>query len=147
MKSLIIIVILVILFGLIGISFLQNTIAQQNEKLPQVLLQLQIRNSEGHLVSYVEGTKIVMIRQIFLNEYLDEKPNKKIIVKEGKNYELIQWQARTEKFNKFHVQAMFQLWIQKDGEWITPLAIIHNGYQVEPGDTVTVYWTIMRPNS
>ena len=146
MKSLIIIVILVILFGLIGISYLQNTIAQQNEKL-QVLLQLQIRNSEGHLVSYVEGTKIVTIRQIFLNEYLDEKPNKKIIVKEGKNYELIQWQARTEKFNRFHVQAMFQLHIQKDGEWVTPLTIIHNGYQVEPGDTITVYWTIMRPNS
>jgi len=146
MKSLIIIVILVILFGLIGISYLQNTIAQQNEKL-QVLLQLQIRNSEGHLVSHVEGTKIVIIRQNLLNEYLDEKPNKKIIVKEGKNYELIQWQARTEKFNKFHVQAMFQLYIQKDGEWVTPLTIIHNGYQVEPGDTITVYWTIIRPNS
>ena len=146
MKSLIIIVILVILFGLIGISYLQNTIAQQNEKL-QVLLQLQIRNSEGHLVSYVEGTKIIDIQQNLLNEYLDEKPNKKIIVKEGKNYELIQWQARTEKFNKFHVQAIFQLHIQKDGEWVTPLRIIHNGYQVEPGDTITVYWTIMRPNS
>jgi len=146
MKSLIIIVILVILFGLIGISYLQNTIAQQNEKL-QVLLQLQIRNSEGHLVSYVEGTQIAMIRQIFLNEYLDEKPNKKIIVKEGKIYELIQWHARTEKFDKVHAKAIFSLWIQRDGELVTVLGIIHNAYQVEPGDTITVYWTIMRPNS
>ena len=129
MKSLIIIVILVILFGLIGISYLQNTIAQQNEKL-QVLLQLQIRNSEGHLVSYVEGTKIVTIRQNLLNEYLDEKPNKKIIVKEEKIYALNQWHGRTEKFNRGHAQAMIQLWIQKDGEWLTPLTIIHNAYQV-----------------
>ena len=146
MKSLIIIVILVILFGLIGISYLQNTIAQQNEKL-QVLLQLQIRNSEGHLVSYVEGTKIIDIQQNLLNEYLDEKPNKKIIVKEGKIYELIQWHAKTEKFDKVHANAIFQLWVKKDGEWLAPLIIVHNGYQVEPGDTATVYWTIMRPNS
>jgi len=141
------IMIFFILFALVGISYVQNAVAQQDENLPQVLLQLQIRNSEGQLVSYVGGTKIVTIHYNLLNEFLDEKPNKRTIVKEGKNYELIQWQARTEGFNKVHAMTIFSLWIQKDGRWVTPLEIIHNSYQVEPGDTLAIYWTIMRPIS
>jgi len=147
MKVPTIMIVFFILFGLVGISYVQYSVAQQNEKLPQVLLQLQIRNSEGQLVSYVEGTKIVKIQHDPLNEYLDKKPNKRTIVKEGKSYDLIQWQARTEKFDRVHVMAMFNLWIQKDGKNFSPLLIRHGGYQVEPGDTLTIYWTITRPIS
>lgn len=147
MKVTTIMIVFFILFGLVGISYVQYAVAQQNEKLPQVLLQLQIRNSEGQLVSYVEGTKIVTIQHDLLNEYLDKIPIKRTIVKEGKIYDLIQWQAGTEKFDKVHVMAMFSLWVQKDGKNFSSLMIRHSGYQVEPGDTVTVYWTITRPIS
>ena len=137
---------LLVLIGFSGILFFEDVKAKQSEEFPQVLLQLQIRNSEGQLVSYVEGTKIIKIQPILLNNYLDEKPNKKIIVKEGKKYELIQWQGRTETFDKVHAHTIFNLWTQIDGAWVSPLGIIHNTYQVMPGDTITVYWTIIRPS-
>lgn len=142
MKVLITIMIFFILFGLAGFAYVDGALAPQNEKL-SVLLQLQIRNSEGKLVSYVEGTKIITIQPELLNEFLDKKPNK-IIIEDAKKYELIQWKGQTERFDKVHAMTIFNLWVQKDGTWISPLGVIHNSYQVEPGDTATVYWTIIR---
>ena len=156
---------------MVGISYVQFTGAQQalnsseelsgaqgfhsvpkvitgtvrDQLLPEVLLQLQVRNSDGQLLAYIEGTKIEQPRPLLLNQYLDDKPNKKIITKEGKAFELIQWQARTETFQKVHSMAMFQLKVPVDNEYRNALMINHEAYQIQPGDTVTVYWTIIRP--
>lgn len=130
---------------MVGISYVQFTGAQQDQRLPEVLLQLQLRNSDGQLFAYIEGTKIVKPRPLLLNKYLDDKPNKKIITKEGKAFELIQWQGRTDRFNKVHSMALFQLKVPIDDEYRNALLINHEAYQIQPGDTATVYWTIIRP--
>ena len=135
----------VILCGLFGSNFFHYADAQKSQDLPKVLLQLQIRNSDGQLVAYVEGTKIVTIQKRLLNEYLDTLPNKRSVIQEEKRYELFQWQGPTEGFDSTHAMTMFLLNIQINDQWISPLLIIHNSYQVEAGDTVTVFWTVMRP--
>jgi len=77
-----------------------------------------------------------------LMEYLDNKKNKELLIKDGKAYEKIQWQGRTEKFDKRHSMSMFQLFAP--GKELV-LLVNHNSYQVQPEDTIRVFWTIIRP--
>lgn len=114
--------------------------------MPKVLLQLQIRDSTGQLVSYVEGSKIVFLKPELLNEFLDKLGNKKIIEKDGKKYELFQWFGPDEKFNRFHSYAGYELKVLPvNGKYRTVLMILHNAYQTQPGDTAKVYWSALRP--
>jgi len=134
----------VIFSGFLGSNNGQYAEAQKPQDSFKVLLQLQVRNSDGQLVAYIEGTKILTIKEWLLNNYLDTLPNKKTVTDEGKKYELFQWQGKTEKFDKTHSMALFQLHVNYNDQMVMPLLVNHNAYQVQEGDTVTVFWTIMR---
>ena len=128
-------------------SYGQYKWTNADDDLPEVLLQLQLRNSEGQLVTYIEANKIVAINESLLNEFLDEQPYKKFIVKDDKAFEVVQWQGTTETFDRNYVYSLFILWVPVDGEYESAIEVLHNSYQSEPGDTLTVYWTIIRPPS
>lgn len=130
-----------ILFVFLGFYF-DNAEAQKND-IHQVILQLQLQNSEGQLVSYIEATQIISINPFLLNQYLDTKQSQ-IIKKDNQNFELIHWQGQTEKIYNFHAMSRFDLWVPRANDFVSSLSILHNSYQVEPGDTITVYWTIIR---
>ena len=119
--------------------------AQNAESQPEVLLQLQLRDPMGHLLAYIEGTRIAGIRPALLNQYLDTIPDKQIIMKEGKMYELIQFQRFEPTVIRSHSMAMFLLVAPIDDKNQNLLWINHDAFQVEPGDTAKVYWTIIRP--
>lgn len=151
MISIVAAIVFVAAFGLLffpaGKDFLSiQSEPQKTLNTPQVLLQLQLRNSDGQIVSYVEGTKIVFIKPDKLNEFLDKLPNKKTIIKNDKKFELIQWIGPTEKYNKFHSWSGYELRVLPiNGKYQTVLTILHNAYQTGPGDTATVRWTVLRP--
>ncbi len=126
-----------------GGFYLDDVEAEEKDR-PEVILQLQLRNSEGQLVSYIEGTQINSINPFLLDQYLDTKPSQ-IIEKDNQSFELIQWQGQTEKINNFHSMSIFILWVPRVNDFGVALGIIHDAYQVEPGDTLTVYWTVIRP--
>jgi hypothetical protein len=111
------------------------------------LLQLVIRDSEGRLISYVETNQIIAINPAILDEYLDNKSNKKTVAKDGKLYEIFQWQAKTEIADSRHAMTLYVLYVPLNDTYQSALELIHNSYQVEPHDTVQIYWTIMRPFS
>lgn len=113
--------------------------------MPDIMLQLVLRDSEGRLVSYIQADQIVAIDPTILDDYLDNKQNKKIIMREGKSYEHIYWQGRTETIDKAHAMTTFVLYSYVGDTYQTALEMIHNSYQVNPGDTVTVYWDVVRP--
>lgn len=144
MKIQIALLIFVMFLGSIGISYGQDEGATKVQKGPEVLLQLYLRNSDGQLVGYVEGTRILSIRPLWLDQYLDTQPDKKIISREGKPYELIHF-AKVEKFNRFHSIAMYSLQVLEGEQYESVLLINHDAYQIEPGDVLSVYWTIIRP--
>lgn len=127
-----------------GISYGQASDGFKPSK-PEVLLQLELRNSQGQLVSYIEGTKILTIRPLFLDNFLDYMPDKKTIVRDGKTYEVIQFERPTETFYKRHAMAIFALITPVNGEMTTILLMNHDAYQVEKGDTLKVKFTIIRP--
>ena len=115
------------------------------KELPQVTLQLVLRDSDGHLVAYVIADQIVAIDPTVLDRYLDNKQNRKITDIDGKSYEIIWWQGKTEKIEKTHAMTTFVLHAPVGQTYQTALEILHDSYQVSPGDTVTVYWSVSRP--
>jgi len=132
-----------IIFGLVGF-YLGDVAEAEKKDLPEVILQLQLRNSEGQLVSYIEGTQMRLINPFLLDKYLDTKQSQ-IIEKDNQSFELIQWQGPTEKIDNFHSMSIFELWVPRANDFGLVLNIKHDAYQVEPGDTITVYWTVIRP--
>ncbi len=113
----------------------------------QVLLQLVLRNKEGQLLAYVETEEKRGIRPWYLDRYLDKVTDNKIIFKDGKRYELIQFEkyeppARKSKYS----MAMYVLMGPgAPGQNAALLWMNHDAYQVEPGDILKVYYTIYRP--
>jgi len=145
MKILIIFLFVIVFFTTIEISYSQLVPPQQVQNLPKVLLQLELRNSDNQLVAYIEGTKILRINSDLLNEYLDSLPSKKNVNIDGKNYDLFQFQRRTETFSKTHSMALFDLRVLPiDGNFRTALQMNHDAYQVEAGDKISVYFTVIR---
>jgi len=113
---------------------------------PDVLLQLVLRNSDGNLLAYTETKEIMAMRPLYLMSYLDDIPNKKIIIKEGKKVELIQFERPEPTVQKRHTTAMYVLMAMVDEEdKVLPLMWMnHEAFQVDPGDTMKVYWTFIR---
>ena len=143
-------IILTILFGLIAIgvtsySYGQYTVVDSDTVLPEVMLQLELRNASGGLVTYIEATQIIAIYPNELNSFLDKINYKEFLIKDGKAFEKIQWQGRTEKFEKQHAFSQFNLWDTSFDEPLALLTVRHHSYQTQPDDTITVYWTIIRP--
>lgn len=114
------------------------------KELPKVMLHLILRDSEGRLVTYIQADKIVAIDPIVLDGYLDAIQTKKTITRDGKSYEIVQWQGRTETLDKTHAMTLFVLYAPVNNTYQTALEILHDSYQVNPGDTVTVYWSVTR---
>jgi len=112
---------------------------REDPSIPQIHLQIVLRNSEGQLVSYIQ-TDFVYIRNLYLtHEYLDSIENKTTFVKDGIPYERIQWQ-KTENFNTQKQITAYGL-MYKD---MAVLLVMHDSYTSQPGDVFTVSWDIIR---
>ena len=127
-------------FTLFGNSFVQQATASSEEpSLPLVSLQLQLRNSEGQLITYIEPTTMYILNIKRVHEFLDTKENKKIIEKEGEMFEVIQYE-QIFRFDKTAQYATYGMYY-KD---FFPLLFRHDGYLTSPGDTLDVFWKITR---
>jgi len=134
-----IILIFVMFFGstLIGYSSGQGS-PNEDPSLPEVSLQLVLRNSEGQLVVYVEPS-LKWLRNISLiHEYLDTVNDRNLITKDGKNYEQIQFE-RIETGFSGQITA-YSLWYKG----YPVLTFTHDGYMAQTGDVITASWKIIR---
>jgi len=75
-----------------------------------------------------------------VHESLDLQENKSIIVRDGQSYELIQYEERGI-ISEYGQYASYD--IRFNGKSV--LAMRHDGYLGEPGDSYHVIWTIVRP--
>jgi len=119
----------------------------KSKLLPKILLQIYLYNSEGHLVSYVEGTEIVLIYKDPVNYWLDSLENNTTITKDGKRYEVFFHEFPKYNFNRNHSYAAYTIELHdSDGiRYSEALFINHEAYLTEPGDVGYYYMTIMRP--
>jgi len=97
------------LIGISSYSYAQYTVVDSHSKVPEVMLQLELRDSDGNFLTYIEAKQIIVIYPLKLNEFLDKQNHKEFLIKDDKTYEIIQWQGKTEKFGKQHAYSQFIL--------------------------------------
>ena len=88
-------ILVVALFGMISYSYAQFTVVDKNTRLPGVLLQIEVRDSNGNLVAYIETEGVAKISYLELNMYLDNQnqTHREFLIKDDKKYELQQFQT------------------------------------------------------
>jgi len=123
-----------------------NSYAQTPNNLA-IFVQIKVVDSGGNLVSYLEATKITVANVAKLNLLLDQNSqvfSKSFVTNGAQKFEVI-------KANDTEVHASDTIVSQNmisssDGLHSVVLATAdHDGYPVVKGDTVTAYWTIIRP--
>lgn len=93
MKILSVVLVFLVFLGFVEEnSYAQRIAPREHPSLPLVSLQLQLRNTDGQLVAYVEPTVMYIRNLAMVHEYLDTIDNKTPITINGKSYELIQFQ-------------------------------------------------------
>lgn len=142
------------------VHIVENQNQTDSDSLPRVLYQKILRNSEGQLISYVEGIEFKRMSQEFLDMYMDSKQilnQTSIVTQDGKQYEVFNLKLGTAEFKRDFSIAMYDVSLKKLGlsddgdthvDW-TPLPkkllINHNAFQIKPGDVGYGYLTIIRP--
>jgi len=142
MKIFLVLLVTAIFFviGEIDESFAEKHSAiQEHPSLPEISLQLQLRNSEGQLVTYLEPTTKYLRNVYLIHQFLDTKENKTIIQKDGKLFEEIQYQQKASFTTKKQIATYGMV---HDGIFV--LVFRHDGYLTSPGDTLDVSWKIVR---
>jgi len=140
MKTLPILLIFVMFFGTFFIANSYAAVApREDPSLPQINLHLVLRNSEGQLVSYIE-TDFVYIKNLYLtHQYLDAIDDKTTFVEDGITYERFQWE-KTEYFTSQKQLTAYGLM----SKGFAILLMMHDSYISQPGDSITVFWDIIR---
>ena len=140
MKILIFLLIFVISITLVGESYAQREPApQEDPSLYEVSLQLQLRNSEGQLITYMEPTTMYILNLGMVHEFLDTKENKKIIEKDGEAFEVIEYD-QIFRFDGTRQMATLGM-VYKDTFVLT---FRHDAILTAPGDTLDASWKITR---
>jgi len=135
-----IILISLIFFCSIVIENSYSELPRDHPSLTEVSLQYEVRNSEGQLIAYFEPTLMYIIDLPLVHENLDSKENKSIIVRDGMSFEMIQYKE-LGILSTYGQYSSFDMIYQGK----TALAMRHDGYLGEPGDSFNVVWTILRP--
>ncbi len=138
MKIQLFLLVIVAAFSLVGYSYAE-VYPQEDPSLYDVSLQLQLRNSEGQLITYIEPTIMFISNIKLVHEFLDTKENKKIIEKDGEKLELIQYE-QIFRFSETKQIATLGM-VYKD---TFVLLFRHDGYLTSPGDTLDAFWKITR---
>jgi len=147
MKIIIFSLLCLILIGMTSYSYAQFTVVDKNTRLPEVLLQIEVRDSNGSLVAYVETERIAKISNLELNMFLDiqNQTHIEFLIKDDKKYELQQFQTtmKTQDEKLAYSSSVLETVIQN--ELVTLLLMSYDTFQSQPGDTVRHFWTIIRP--
>ena len=107
--------------------------------LPEVLIQIQVRNSDGFLVAFIEPTTCYHSNVYLIHKKLDNIRPTTTYVKDGKTYEELELELHfTDTYRG--QRASYSLW--QDGFGV--LNCKFDGIIGEAGDTQTFTWKFTR---
>ena len=105
--------------------------------------QLQVRNSEGRLVTYMELDKVEILDPILLEKEISKIMPEATTI-DGKNYKIFKMTiiAENKKYDTVIAETGFGY---TSGYYF--IHSYHDGYLITVGDTVTSEWTIIKAMS
>ena len=88
-------------------SYAQWMSPDEAAELPEVLLQLELRDSNRNLIAYIEAEQIIGINPLALNRFLDNQnqTHKEFFTKDDKKYEIQQWQQINDRYDRKHAYS------------------------------------------
>ena len=124
----------------------QTAISQQ---IVGVYAQVEVHDSSGNLVSYLETSRVTVIDPARFNQLIDQNMNlfkSTIINVGGQNIEILKVNDTVVHHSPTIVsQNLISVNTSNGGEVL--VTANHDGYPVVTGDKVTTYWTIIRTAS
>ena len=138
----------VLVVSSIGLLVPANSYAQTQNNLA-IFVQIKVVDSGGNLASYLEATKITVADVGKLNLLLNQNSpvfSKSLVTNGDQKFEVIK--ANDTVTHQSDTIVSQDMMSSSDGQHSVVLATAdHDGYPVVKGDTVTAYWTIIRPVS
>ncbi|MBI3642294.1 MAG: tetratricopeptide repeat protein [Thaumarchaeota archaeon] len=130
-----------------------NVYGTQVGKRFSISAQVEIRNSDGHLIAYLEPEYLYVPDPDFLDVALDTTDTGRTF--ENGNYldiEKSTWKINGTNYQKFKIQQSFtygdrptvvsKTGFEQGGQWV--IYAYHSGYQIQSGDKLMSLWTIIR---
>jgi len=143
MKVIFVLFALAFVFGLVFTNFVFAQQQTRNPSFPELSLQVVHRNANGDLIGYFESTLAYVQKPGLLHEYLDTIDAKEIIEKDGQTLEVfIIHKGRGEPITEDISGQISSYNIMYKG--ISTMAIRHDGYYGELGDTGTGTFKVVR---
>ena len=118
---------------------------QNSSTQTQAFMQIEVRNSNGILTAYTEGKPIIFLADNTI-KFVEPKSEKNIILQDGKKFEKIQY-ITMDYYSKAHVMSGWYIIVPINGQNVYAFYFDHDGYPVFPGDSATIFLTILRPLS
>jgi len=149
MKIVLLSLLCLILIGVTSYSYAEWTKDVKDIELPKVLIQLELRDANGFLITYIESDQIIGIAPQELNYFLDvqNKTHKEFFIKDDIKYEAQSWEQRPDKFTIKNAYSETRLIDVQENQFINLLDMRYDSFQSDPGDVLRIFWTVTRPVS
>jgi hypothetical protein len=108
----------------------------------QLFLQIQVRDSDGRLVTYIEGKPRIFNLDV-LTVWLESQSQKTTITKDGKTYEVLRSNFQ-QSFTETNTMGGYFVRLPVNGVIDYVMYMDHGSYHVKKGDTSTAYFTLIR---
>lgn len=109
----------------------------------ELIIQIQVRDSDGTLVSYIEGKPRIYDLDKLV-QWLETQSQKSMITKNGKNYEVLRSSYESGS-SETNTKGGYFVKLPVNGIVDYVMHLDHGSYHVRPGDTIKAYFTLIRP--
>ena len=149
MKIILFSLLCLILMGMTSYSYAQETYDDENTELPtKIMLQMELRDSNGILALYIEADQILAIYTPGIDRFVDSQniTSKEFLI-EGDKYDVYQWEQSNQNFDERSAYSTTRLLTVEQDEYTKPIVMRHDSIQTQPGDVLRIFWTVIRPAS
>ena len=148
MRALLATIAAVVLVSSVGASLAQTAgpQPQQQQQVLGIYAQVEVRNSDGTLVSYLETSNVRISDPAQFNKVVDSEIGqfkRTVVNTAGGQVEILQVNETYVHKSPTIVSLNLITLETKDGPKNLVVAD-HDGFPVVPGDRMTTYWTIVR---
>lgn len=129
----------------VGISYAQTTGPQQQQVLG-IYAQVEIQDSSGNLVSYLETSNVRIVDPSQFNQIINENVGqfkRSVVNTQDGDIEILQVNE-TFVHKSPTIVSLNLISLKTPAGPGTLVVADHDGFPVVPGDRMTTYWTIVR---